>query len=98
MIVGTCEKCNTWGPVERHHKLSQSKLNRRLYGDLLENPINIQYLCPGCHKNRPVDKLSEIEFCNLLNIVPRSRTGLKIWERLKLLNQCKGIIEIIKNA
>jgi 5-methylcytosine-specific restriction endonuclease McrA len=95
---GKCEKCGWRGWVESHHLLSQSKLNRKLYGDLLDNPKNIQNLCPDCHKNKPIDKLTEIAFCEIMKIIPRSRTGLIIWKRMELENKCKGLIDIIKNA
>lgn len=78
-----CEACNKNIATEKHHRLSQSKLNRRLYGDLLESPHNIMYLCYDCHHNKPVEKLSELEFCKFLGIEPRSKTGEAIWERMK---------------
>jgi hypothetical protein len=61
--------------------LSDSKLNRKLYGKLLDHPLNLQKLCVFHHLSAPVDKLSEVEFCELLNIVPRSKTALEIYRR-----------------
>ena len=58
--------------TERHHMFSQNKVNRKLYGNLLDDPRNIQMLCYDCHHNKPVKKLSEIDFCELLGIEPRS--------------------------
>lgn len=83
MWYGICEKCGIMGLTEKHHKFSNSKINRKLYGDLIDNIKNIQYLCYDCHHNKPVDKLSEIEFCRLLKIEPRSKTGKEIWKRIQ---------------
>jgi 5-methylcytosine-specific restriction endonuclease McrA len=78
-----CEKCYTRQASERHHKLSQTKLNKKLYGDLIHDPKNIQLLCYDCHHNKPLDKLSEIEFCIMMDIEPRSTSGKMTWERIK---------------
>ena len=75
-----CEKCHKQAE-ERHHLFSQTKLNKKLYGELIHDPRNIQYLCYGCHHDLPVDKLSELEFCKLLGIEPRSKSAKLIYER-----------------
>jgi hypothetical protein len=83
-----CQKCYSRQATERHHKYSQGVSRkgkpskaRQLYGDLLDDPRNIQYLCYDCHHNKPLDKLSEIEFCIMLDIEPRSTSGKMAWER-----------------
>ena len=80
MKQSKCAKCGELA-TELHHLFSQSKLNKKLYGELIHHPLNIQKLCYQCHHNMPVDKLSELEFCDKLNIVPRSKCGLLIYNR-----------------
>jgi len=86
-----CEKCNKNHASERHHRMSNTKQNRQRYGDLLDSPINIQHLCYSCHHNEPLDKLSEIAFCSLHNIVPRSKTGKIIYDRIMKFDNKKVI-------
>lgn len=78
-----CEICKSREATEQHHMLSQSKLYKRLYGDLIHDERNIMYVCELCHKWNPVPKFTEIEFCIALDIVPRSKSALLIWERMK---------------
>jgi hypothetical protein len=73
-----CEKCRAREAAERHHRFSQTKVNKRLYGALIHDHRNIQELCYDCHHNKPVDKWTEKEFCAALGIDPRSKT-----ERMK---------------
>lgn len=68
-----CEMCNKEQATEAHHLLSQSKIYKRLYGDLIHHESNIMYLCYDCHHNKPVPKQSEEEFCANLGIEPRSK-------------------------
>lgn len=71
-----CENCGKKQATERHHMFSNSKGsggNRALYGKLLDDSRNIQMLCYDCHHNKPVKKLTEIEFCEKLGIKPRSK-------------------------
>ncbi len=76
-----CEKCHAMPATERHHKFSQTKVNKRLYGQLIHDPRNIQLLCYDCHHNKPVDKWTEKEFCSALGILPRSKTERTLWAR-----------------
>ena len=55
---------------QKHHLLSNSKVNRKLYGDLLDHDKNIEYVNHNHHAEMP--NISEIEFCKLLGIEPRS--------------------------
>jgi hypothetical protein len=59
--------------LQRHHLFSNTKLNRKLYGKLIDHPRNIVYLCEQCHLWKPVPKLTELEFCEKLNIKPKSK-------------------------
>lgn len=70
-----CELCNKRAD-HAHHKFSQTKLNRKLYGDLLDDSDNICFLCYNCHLNKPIPKFTEIEFCEALGIEPRSKTEI----------------------
>ena len=70
-----CEICRVRKAEHRHHLFSQSKINRKLYGDnLLDDERNIIYVCSVCHLNKPIPKLTEREFCEMLSIEPRSKT------------------------
>jgi len=71
---GYCEICREESAIDPHHRFEQSKDNRRLYGDLVDDERNIMYLCRGCHKNSPVH-ISESEFCEIMGIEPRSKSG-----------------------
>ena len=71
-----CENCHYRPGEHRHHKFSNTKLNRKLYGKLLDDKRNIQMLCSICHLNKPVKKYTEKEFCEVMGIEVRSKTGL----------------------
>lgn len=60
--------------LEIHHLFSKSKVNKKLYGDLIHDKRNLILLCPGCHHNKPLKKFTEMEFCQALGIKPRSKT------------------------
>lgn len=71
-----CECCNKYKATQKHHKFHQFKWARRLYGKLLDDPRNIQYVCQHCHVGHASPDLihwDEIEFCLELNIEPRSK-------------------------
>jgi hypothetical protein len=75
MDLGVCEQCYSRPAVHRHHVFIQSKINRKLYGKLIDDSKNIQRLCCECHLNKPVKHFSEKEFCALFGIQTRSKTG-----------------------
>ena len=72
-----CELCRDVGidrPFEhRHHLFSQTKENKNKYGDLIHHPYNIMKLCSICHESKEIPKMSEIEFCMVLNIKNQSK-------------------------
>jgi hypothetical protein len=70
MINRPCEKCHKNLATERHHKFSQTKMNRKKYGKLIDDKKNIMYLCYNCHHNKlnREDKWNEKEFCINLGI------------------------------
>jgi len=82
ILCEVCKKHFNVSKIQRHHLFSQSKLNRRLYGKLIDDPKNIKFLCDDCHLNKPIPKFTEIQFCDALGIVPRSKTGRAIYDRL----------------
>jgi len=61
-LIKICQKCNKNKASEIHHRFSQKKLYRKIYGDLIDAKFNIQYLCYDCHHNKSLDKFSELEF------------------------------------
>lgn len=69
--------CQICGGIatDRHHLFSQTKLNRRLYGKLIDDERNIMYLCNGCHLNKSIPKMTEREFCEVMGIEIRSKSG-----------------------
>lgn len=81
-----CEICRTYPAEHRHHLLSQSKMYRKIYGKLLDEPFNKLNVCSICHLNRSVPKYSEAEFRLLAyelgyKLPPPSKT-LKIKESI----------------
>ena len=72
-----CEKCRERAAENCHHLFPQTRVNRRLYGKLIDAPCNIQHLCLRCHMghNGKVEHISEAEFCAVLGIETRSKSG-----------------------
>jgi len=66
----------------RHHKLSQTKVYRKIYGKLLDEPFNIEILDTDTHLNKPITKYTEKEFrkeaMRLGYELPESSKTLKI--------------------
>lgn len=57
-----CELCGSRLAEHEHHLFSQTKYNRKKYGDRLDHPGNIMYLCAVCHLNKSIPKFTEQEF------------------------------------
>ena len=74
-MVRVCEKCRIKVATERHHLFSNTKKNRKLYKEYIDKQQNIQMLCYDCHHNKPLDKLTEKQFCDIFKIEPRSKSG-----------------------
>lgn len=73
-----CQLCGSQKNLEHHHLFSQGTKKgwrRRIYGKLLDDPLNMIWLCEQCHKWKPLPKISEKEFCSLLKIKTRSKMG-----------------------
>jgi len=71
-----CEKCGKKQATEIHHRFSQTKANKSLYGKLIHHPKNLQKICYNCHHTKALDKWSEKEFCQALGIEPKSKSSV----------------------
>jgi hypothetical protein len=73
-----CESCDDNKMfLQFHHKFPQTKVNKKLYGDLIHSDVNRQLVCENCHTSHASKGLihwSEREFCEALGIAPRSKT------------------------
>lgn len=76
MICPACGKKKTsW---HRHHKFHNVTWARKLYGNLMDHPKNIQIVCADCntsHAGTGLTHWSEREFCTALCIGMRSKIG-----------------------
>ena len=72
-LVKPCWSCRKKIASEIHHLFPQSKLNKKLYPDYIHDPRNLQKLCYSCHHDKPVAHYSELEFCRVMGIEPRSK-------------------------
>lgn len=77
---GLCESCGRYKATQLHEKFPATKSNLKLYGDLLFERINTQYVCENCNGShagvgRGLIIWTEIEFCEASNIEPRSKTA-----------------------
>ena len=67
-----CEICGDIA-TEKHHRFSNSKVNRKLYSKLIDDDRNIMFLCQACHVAfKP--KFDEKEFCEKLGIKIRGKS------------------------
>jgi hypothetical protein len=78
-IHGMCEVCHTKKATQRHEKFPQSKINLRLYGDLIYHRDNTLLTCSNCNTSHAgkawgLTVWGEREFCEAMGIVPRSKT------------------------
>jgi hypothetical protein len=71
---GKCNICQKEKILTHHHLFSQTKINKKLYGELIHRKDNIILICLDCHLTKALPKLSEQEFCDLLGIEVRSKT------------------------
>lgn len=68
-----CQVCFKNLATQIHHKLSQTKLYKKLYGHLIHDIRNLVHVCADCHLTKPIPKWTEREFCEALGITPRSK-------------------------
>lgn len=76
-----CFLCGTPKNLTIHHLFSQTKLNKKLYGELIHRPENLLIICLDCHLTKTLPKMTEIEFCKKLKIEVRSKTGKILQDR-----------------
>lgn len=73
---GVCEAEGCYDKAtEWHHIFPKTKSNLKLYGSLIHDRRNLQELCYYHHHNAPVKHYSEREFCDMMDIQPRSKSG-----------------------
>ena len=77
-----CELCNSRKNVQEHHLFSGSKLNRKFYGDYIDDPRNKKDICEACHLWKPIPKYGELKFCDVMGIFPRTKTGKDQYKRM----------------
>lgn len=70
-----CELCGKQA-MHIHHKFSQTKRNVKLYPEYIHDHRNLMHLCYNCHMNKTVPKMNEREFCEVMGIQTRSKSGL----------------------
>jgi hypothetical protein len=70
-----CPLCHKKRLLTHHHLFSQSKVNAKLYGNLIHHPANIYLCCLDCHISKPIPKFTEEQFCAAVGIEPRSKTA-----------------------
>jgi len=58
--------------TQHHHEFPNSSTNRKLYGRLLDRDENIKLV--SHHHHARMKNIQEKEFCERLNIQPRSKT------------------------
>lgn len=89
MKHGKCEACGKYGALQIHHKFSNSILNRKLYGKLINDERNFQYLDADCHLSKKTGIIiwSELQFTEAMGIEPRSKIGKEVWERMRGNNE-----------
>ena len=73
-----CQLCGERMATDRHHLLSQTKLNRKLYPEFIDDSKNTMYLCSVCHLNKSIPKYNERQFCEMFGIEPRSKSGRRL--------------------
>lgn len=74
-----CETCHYKPASQLHHKFSQTKWAKKLYGDLIHDVRNLQHVCADCHVGHASLDLvhwNESQFCEALGIAIRSKTGI----------------------
>ena len=81
-VILICQVCYERDATEYHHLFSQTKLNKKLYGDLIHDSRNLLLVCSICHHSKSIPKYTEVQFCKALNIVPKGKFAKLVWDRL----------------
>jgi hypothetical protein len=80
-----CECCKKNIATQKHHRLPQTKLYKKLYPEYINHPDNIQMVCTHCHVSHRSPNLEiwkELRFCDHFKIVPRSKSCFDIYLRI----------------
>lgn len=72
--LGVCEVCRKSPATQIHHLLPQTKVYKKLYGKMIHHPKNLMRVCEDCHMTKPIPHYTERQFCEALEIIPRSKT------------------------
>jgi hypothetical protein len=56
-----CFNCKKFAD-HHHHLFPNTKQNRRIYGDLIDQDFNIMFINSDCHLTRAIPHSTEIEF------------------------------------
>jgi len=74
---GNCPCCNKYKELTAHHKFPQSKINLKIYGELIHDYRNIQHICLDCHlsKAKGIIIWNELAFVQALDIELRSKSS-----------------------
>jgi hypothetical protein len=87
-----CENCFRKVATEKHHLFSQTKINRKVYGWILDEPFNIKFLCYDCHHNKSLDKYTEKQFRNAAEFrgyeLPEGTKSFRLQDIKNLKNIC----------
>ena len=69
-----CHYCGKRKATQVHEEFPDTKPNRRLYGDLIDDPRNAFPACTDCNSSHAhIILIDEFEFCKRLGIEPRSK-------------------------
>ena len=73
-VVVWCEVYGDKIANSLHHLFPQNKVNKKLYPDFIHHPKHLLMVHLGNHLNRPMPSLTELEFCKIMGIEPRSKS------------------------
>jgi hypothetical protein len=95
---GLCKICKVRPYEQGHHLFPQTKLNRKLYPDFINDERNKIMLCSICHLNKSVPHYTEKEFCEIMGIEPRSKSGKNYFRTGSHIFNMNNEIQIAINA
>lgn len=74
-VRSICHICFEKPAQQIHHIFPQTKPNREIYGELLDDPENTLPVCCDCHPE--AHHYTEKEFCEIMGIEAMSKSGKK---------------------
>jgi hypothetical protein len=72
--MALCQICHKNKASQKHHLLSKKTKYVQLYPEFIHDKRNIMEVCADCHLVVGSQKLSELEFCQMFKIRPRSKS------------------------